>query len=150
MICMGNRKIFAVHPGSILRKEFMKPLKLSSYKLAKDLHLTAPRVHDIVLERVPSLPILLSVWHNISACLPNSGWGCRLTTTFASPKASSRRSRSSRIPGLQRSDVYVARTPSSASTFRGTDRFPRSQFGAITSNADGASALQKSSDHNAT
>lgn len=29
----------------------MKPLKLSSYKLARELHLTVPRVNDIVLER---------------------------------------------------------------------------------------------------
>ena len=48
---MPKKKIFAVHPGEILREEFMKPLKLSSYRLAKDLHLTAPRVHDMVLER---------------------------------------------------------------------------------------------------
>jgi addiction module HigA family antidote len=45
------RKVFAVHPGEILREEFMKPLGLSSNQLAKDLHISAPRVNDIVLER---------------------------------------------------------------------------------------------------
>jgi antitoxin HigA-1 len=48
---MPQKKVFAIHPGEILREEFMKPLKLSSYKLAKDLHLTVPRVNDIVRER---------------------------------------------------------------------------------------------------
>lgn len=40
-----------VHPGEILREEFMKPMGISSYELAKRLHVPAPRVNDIVLER---------------------------------------------------------------------------------------------------
>lgn len=40
-----------VHPGEILREEFLKPLGISSYELAKRLHVPAPRVNDIVLER---------------------------------------------------------------------------------------------------
>jgi antitoxin HigA-1 len=40
-----------VHPGEILREEFLKPLEISSYELAKRLHVPAPRVNDIVLER---------------------------------------------------------------------------------------------------
>jgi antitoxin HigA-1 len=41
----------AVHPGEILREEFMTPMGITSYRLAKDLRLTAPRVNDIVRER---------------------------------------------------------------------------------------------------
>ena len=40
-----------VHPGEILREEFLKPLAISAYELAKRLHVPAPRVNDIVLER---------------------------------------------------------------------------------------------------
>lgn len=40
-----------MHPGEILREEFMKPLKLSSRKLARLLEVPAPRINDIVLER---------------------------------------------------------------------------------------------------
>ena len=40
-----------VHPGEILREEYMKPLGLSVYTLAKELKLTRPRLNDIVLER---------------------------------------------------------------------------------------------------
>lgn len=40
-----------VHPGEILRKEFLGPLGLSSYALAKAIHVPAPRVNDIVLEK---------------------------------------------------------------------------------------------------
>ena len=42
---------YRVHPGEILREEFLKPLDLSAYELAKRLRVPAPRVNDIVLER---------------------------------------------------------------------------------------------------
>jgi antitoxin HigA-1 len=41
-------KAFAVHPGEILREEFMKPLGLTAYRLAKDLRVPLPRIHEIV------------------------------------------------------------------------------------------------------
>jgi len=44
-------KVFAIHPGEILKEEFMNPLSLTAYRLAKDLHVPAPRVHDIVRGR---------------------------------------------------------------------------------------------------
>jgi len=40
-----------VHPGEILREEFLKPMRLSAYELARRLRVPAPRVNDIVLER---------------------------------------------------------------------------------------------------
>ncbi len=40
-----------VHPGEILREEFLKPFKMSSYELAKRIRVPAPRVNDIVLEK---------------------------------------------------------------------------------------------------
>jgi antitoxin HigA-1 len=40
-----------VHPGEVLREEFLKPLNLSPYELARRLHVPPPRVNDIVLER---------------------------------------------------------------------------------------------------
>jgi len=40
---------YSIHPGEILKTEFMEPLGLSCYRLAKDLHVSAPRMNDIVL-----------------------------------------------------------------------------------------------------
>ena len=40
-----------VHPGEILREEFLKPLNLSANGLAIDLHVPAPRINDIVREK---------------------------------------------------------------------------------------------------
>ena len=41
----------AVHPGEVLREDFMKPLGLSVNKLALDLHVPATRIGEIVHER---------------------------------------------------------------------------------------------------
>jgi len=40
-----------VHPGEILREDFMKPLRLSVNKLALELHVPATRIGEIVHER---------------------------------------------------------------------------------------------------
>jgi len=40
-----------LHPGELLREEFLKPLGMSVYELARQLHVPAPRINDIVLER---------------------------------------------------------------------------------------------------
>jgi addiction module HigA family antidote len=42
---------WSVHPGEILREDFLKPLGVSSYALAKRLRVPPPRINDIVLER---------------------------------------------------------------------------------------------------
>jgi len=42
---------WAIHPGEILREEFLVPSGMTSYALAKALHVPIPRVHDIVAEK---------------------------------------------------------------------------------------------------
>ena len=37
-----------IHPGEILLSEFMEPMGLTAYRLAKELDVPAPRVGDIV------------------------------------------------------------------------------------------------------
>jgi addiction module HigA family antidote len=39
---------FSIHPGEILLSEFMQPLGPTAYRLAKELHISAPRVNDLV------------------------------------------------------------------------------------------------------
>ncbi len=43
---MNTKRLPNIHPGEVLREEFMQPLGLSSYRLAKELHVTQPRVLD--------------------------------------------------------------------------------------------------------
>jgi addiction module HigA family antidote len=45
------KKIKPVHPGEILREEFMLPLKLSMNRMAMDLRVPVTRIADIVHER---------------------------------------------------------------------------------------------------
>jgi addiction module HigA family antidote len=44
-------ELWNVHPGEILREEFLKPMNLSVYRLAKELHVPAQRLNDLVLEK---------------------------------------------------------------------------------------------------
>ncbi len=48
---VARRDLPPIHPGEQLREEFMKPLGLSAYKLAKDIDVPTSRVQDIVSER---------------------------------------------------------------------------------------------------
>jgi len=41
-------KLKPVHPGEILQKEFLKPLGLSQYRLAKDISVPPIRISEIV------------------------------------------------------------------------------------------------------
>lgn len=43
-----SKKIAPTHPGEILDEEFLKPLNITKYRLAKDIHVPAQRVGDIV------------------------------------------------------------------------------------------------------
>ena len=40
-----------VHPGEVLRENFLKPLQISANALSKALHVPAGGINDIVLER---------------------------------------------------------------------------------------------------
>ncbi len=43
-----NKKLAPIHPGEVLNKEFLAPLKISQYRLAKDIHVPARRINEIV------------------------------------------------------------------------------------------------------
>jgi antitoxin HigA-1 len=40
-----------MHPGEILREEFLEPMGITAHALAMALQVPAPRIHDIVRER---------------------------------------------------------------------------------------------------
>jgi len=46
-----TNKMRPIHPGEILREEFLVPLEMSANALALELKVAAPRVNDIVRER---------------------------------------------------------------------------------------------------
>ena len=45
---MKKEKLAPIHPGEIFMEEFLKPLGISQYRLAKDIHVPARRINEIV------------------------------------------------------------------------------------------------------
>ena len=45
---MAAHKLAPVHPGEVLLEEYLEPLKLTQYRLAKDISVPARRVNEIV------------------------------------------------------------------------------------------------------
>jgi len=45
---MTEEKLPPIHPGEILLEEFLKPMELSQYRLAKDISVPARRINEIV------------------------------------------------------------------------------------------------------
>jgi len=43
-----DEKLPPIHPGEILMEEFLKPMNISQYKLAKDISVPARRINEIV------------------------------------------------------------------------------------------------------
>ena len=48
---MKTKEIPPVHPGEVLDEEFLKPLELSQYRLAKDIHVPPRRINEIILKK---------------------------------------------------------------------------------------------------
>ena len=45
---MNRRKMDPVHPGEILKEEFLDPMGISQYRLAKDINVPPRRINEIV------------------------------------------------------------------------------------------------------
>lgn len=45
---MTTKRLPPVHPGEVLQEEFLGPLGLTQYRLAKDLSVPARRINEIV------------------------------------------------------------------------------------------------------
>ena len=59
-----------IHPGEILREDFLRPLGLSMNRLALDLHVPVTRIAEIVHERrgiTPDTALRLGRYFNTSA-----------------------------------------------------------------------------------
>jgi antitoxin HigA-1 len=48
---MSERRLAPVHPGEVLLEDFLKPMGISQYRLAKALGVPVQRIHDLVHAR---------------------------------------------------------------------------------------------------
>lgn len=65
-----SKKLPPIHPGEILREDYMVPLGLSMNKLALALHVPVPRIAEIVHERrsiTPDTALRLARYFNTTA-----------------------------------------------------------------------------------
>ena len=66
---MVKRKLPPIHPGEILIEEFLKPMGISQYKLAKDINVPARRINEIVQGKrsiTPDTALRLSRYFGLS------------------------------------------------------------------------------------
>ena len=66
----SHKLLSPIHPGEILRAEFMEPLRLSMNRLALDLRVPVTRIAEIVHERrgiTPDTALRLARYFNTSA-----------------------------------------------------------------------------------
>ena len=70
MTCLFRAQAgWAIHPGAILREEFLEPMSISPNRLAHQLHISTPTINDIVLERrviTPETAVLLARYFGTS------------------------------------------------------------------------------------
>lgn len=45
---MVDKKLAPIHPGEVLFEEFLNPMGISQYRLAKDISVTPRRINEIV------------------------------------------------------------------------------------------------------
>ena len=45
---MKTKKIAPIHPGEVLMEEYLKPMNITQYRLAKDIRVPARRINEIV------------------------------------------------------------------------------------------------------
>ena len=58
-----------VHPGEVLREDFLKPLGMSANALARALSVPAPRINDVVRERkTGALRVPIAEMMQITVC----------------------------------------------------------------------------------
>ena len=65
-----SERLQPIHPGEILREDFMKPLGISMNRLALDLRVPVTRIAEIVHERrgiTPETALRLGRYFNTSA-----------------------------------------------------------------------------------
>jgi len=48
---MENNRLPNIHPGEILRLEFLEPLDITAYRLSKDLGVAQTRISEILSEK---------------------------------------------------------------------------------------------------
>ena len=66
---MTKKIVVPIHPGEILMEEFLKPMEISQYRVAKDINVPARRINEIVQGKrsiTPDTALRLSKYFGLS------------------------------------------------------------------------------------
>ena len=88
-VSRNEKRLPHIHPGEILNEEFLLPLNITQYRLAKEIGVDARRIHSIVRgERsiTAETALLLS---RFSATQLNFGWDCKVNLMLRSQRTAS-------------------------------------------------------------
>src|SRR5829696_2581743 len=64
-----SQKLHPIHPGEILLEEFLEPMGISQYRLARDITVPPRRINEIVLGKraiTPDTALRLSLYFGLS------------------------------------------------------------------------------------
>ena len=67
---MATNRMRPIHPGEVLREEYLVPLNMTAHALAMALHVPAPRINEIVREAraiTPDTALRLARFFNSTA-----------------------------------------------------------------------------------
>jgi addiction module HigA family antidote len=67
---MATNRMRPIHPGEVLREEYLVPLNMTAHALAMALHVPAPRISEIVRETraiTPDTALRLARFFNTTA-----------------------------------------------------------------------------------
>ena len=79
-----TKKPAPLHPGEILREDYLKPLELSAYALARRMHVPRTRVERIADERIGVTADTALRLSRALGTTPQSGSTCNASTTWRS------------------------------------------------------------------
>ena len=66
---MKKKELPPIHPGEILLEEFLEPMGISQYRLARDINVPPRRINEIVLGKrsiTPDTALRLSLFFGLS------------------------------------------------------------------------------------
>jgi antitoxin HigA-1 len=82
---MSTKKIPYPHPGDVLKQDWMEPLGLSAYKIAKALGVSQTAVGEILAGRRSISPEMALRLEKLTGASADFGWGCKLAMIYPAP-----------------------------------------------------------------
>ena len=78
-----TKKLAPVHPGEVLREDFLVPMSLTAYAVARACGVPRTRIERLAREETPVTADTALRLAKYFGTTPASGWECRRSTTLS-------------------------------------------------------------------